>query len=272
MPRPGMTRDPATSLRLSGLAAIRFPPRYADMRSEMLVSRLRAFGRTHDGSPQRRTDKEWSVDKAPELPLPADLARVIGWLRGHLSEPIDLERLASIAGVRPRTAGNAFQSIPGHDAAWMGAQDASGSCAPGTGTRSRGCDSDRYRSGKRLHAAWSLRCQLPRGVWRGAFDDLRRSRHARAGEDEIDDEAFRLTGRRCRNVFAIAPRQCSEALEDLESIAKRRRAMVCRSRWPHGVGRNAPRMDSARLRGMIAITRCGWLQRPARWRRTTLWL
>ena len=35
--------------------------------------------------------------------LPADLVRALGWLRGHLSEPIELDLLAQIAGVRPRT-------------------------------------------------------------------------------------------------------------------------------------------------------------------------
>ena len=76
-------------------------------------------------------DREWSADKAPELPLPADLARVLGWLRGRLSEPIDLERLASIAGVRPRTLETHFRVVPGHDAARMGAQNASRSGPPG---------------------------------------------------------------------------------------------------------------------------------------------
>src|SRR5215831_13411007 len=35
--------------------------------------------------------------------LPADLVRALDWLRGHLSEPIRLEHLAQVAGVRPRT-------------------------------------------------------------------------------------------------------------------------------------------------------------------------
>lgn len=35
--------------------------------------------------------------------LPADLVRVLGWLQGHLSEPINLEQLAQIGGVRSRT-------------------------------------------------------------------------------------------------------------------------------------------------------------------------
>ena len=35
--------------------------------------------------------------------LPGDLVRALGWLHGHLCEPIQLEHLAQIGGVRPRT-------------------------------------------------------------------------------------------------------------------------------------------------------------------------
>src|SRR5215468_1200674 len=53
------------------------------------------------------------VGRVPESPLPADLARALGWLRGHLSEPIDLERLALVAGVRPRTLETHFKMFLG---------------------------------------------------------------------------------------------------------------------------------------------------------------
>jgi transcriptional regulator GlxA family with amidase domain len=45
--------------------------------------------------------------------LPADLVRALGWLRGHLSEPIQLERLAKISGVRPRTLETHFKMFLG---------------------------------------------------------------------------------------------------------------------------------------------------------------
>src|SRR4030088_121356 len=45
--------------------------------------------------------------------LPADLVRALGWLRGHLSEPIQLERLAQISGVRPRTLETHFKMFLG---------------------------------------------------------------------------------------------------------------------------------------------------------------
>ena len=45
--------------------------------------------------------------------LPADLVRVLEWLRSHLSEPVDLEQLASVAGVRPRTLESHFKTFLG---------------------------------------------------------------------------------------------------------------------------------------------------------------
>ena len=50
---------------------------------------------------------------------------------------------------------------------------------------------------------------------------LRRSRHPGPGDaDEFEDEALRLTWQAMPNVFAIAPRQCSEALDALESVLR----------------------------------------------------
>src|SRR5450759_4569435 len=45
--------------------------------------------------------------------LPADLVRALGWLRGHLSEPIQLELLAHVSGVRPRTLETHFKLFLG---------------------------------------------------------------------------------------------------------------------------------------------------------------
>jgi len=57
-----------------------------------------------DGPGRARPDGEES-----SRPLPADLVRALRWLRGHLSEPVRLERLADIGGVRPRTLETHFK-------------------------------------------------------------------------------------------------------------------------------------------------------------------
>ena len=45
--------------------------------------------------------------------LPGDLVRALDWLRGHLSEPIQLELLAQVGGVRPRTLETHFKMFLG---------------------------------------------------------------------------------------------------------------------------------------------------------------
>lgn len=45
--------------------------------------------------------------------LPADLVRALGWLRSHLSEPVQLDLLAQAAGVRPRTLEAHFKMFLG---------------------------------------------------------------------------------------------------------------------------------------------------------------
>ena len=45
--------------------------------------------------------------------LPADLVRALVWLRSHLSGPVQLETLAQIAGVRPRTLETHFKLFLG---------------------------------------------------------------------------------------------------------------------------------------------------------------
>ena len=45
--------------------------------------------------------------------LPADLVRALDWLRGHLSEPVQLDRLAEVSGVTPRTLERHFREFLG---------------------------------------------------------------------------------------------------------------------------------------------------------------
>ena len=45
--------------------------------------------------------------------LPADLVRALNWLRGRLSEPVQLDQLARAADVRPRTLETHFKMFLG---------------------------------------------------------------------------------------------------------------------------------------------------------------
>jgi AraC-like DNA-binding protein len=168
-----------------------------------------------------KPDSEWPAESGPELPLPADLVRALGWLRSHVSEPIGLERLALIAGVRPRTLETHFRTFLGTTPlGWL--------------RRMRLAHARRELARARADmrvtdiALASGFTQLGRFAshYRAAFGEapsmtLRRSRCSRPDEGvEIDDEAFRLTWQAMPNVFAIAPRQCSEALDALDSVRR----------------------------------------------------
>jgi len=62
-----------------------------------------------------RRDPDCGTDDGAKVsgPLPGDVVRALSWLRGHLSEPIELDLLADIAGVRPRTLETHFKMFLG---------------------------------------------------------------------------------------------------------------------------------------------------------------
>ena len=170
-----------------------------------------------EGGEQSERDDDGIVDGMPTAALPADLVRVIDWLRGHLAEPINLERLAAMAGVRPRTLEAHFRSFLGTTPlGWV--------------RRMRLANARRELERGRAHARVTDIAlangfnQLGRFAtdYRSVFGEapsmtLRRGRRgSRHGSTEpLHDEAFRLTWYAMPQVFAIAPRQCGEALETL---------------------------------------------------------
>jgi len=153
--------------------------------------------------------------------LPADLVRALDWLRGHLSEPVDLELLASVAGVRPRTLESHFKTFLGTTPlGWL--------------RQTRFANARRALESGRADATVT-RIALANGFgqlgrfaveYRAIFGEtpsatLRRSRSLPEGSDElVDDEALRLTWQAIPQAFAIAPRECSEAIETLESVRR----------------------------------------------------
>lgn len=167
-------------------------------------------------------DTDWAAGSTSPMPLPADLLRALAWLRSHLGEPIDLERLASAAGVRPRTLETHFKTFLGTTPlGWV-------------------------RRMRLAHARTELERAPPNATvtdialasgftqlgrfaasYRAAFGEvpsatLRRGRSA-AGDaaDDIDDDALRLTWQAMPDVFAIAPRECSKALDMLETAHRK---------------------------------------------------
>jgi len=159
--------------------------------------------------------------RAEDLPasavLPGDLVRALAWLKGHLQDPVRLDTLAAVAGVRPRTLETHFRQFLGTTPlGWVRrmrlarARQALLSASAGVDVTSVALASGfgqlgRFAAHYRQHFG-----ELP-------SDTLRRVKGAPdSGHAGDDDEACRLTWQALPAVFAVAPQQCSDALEALE--------------------------------------------------------
>jgi AraC-like DNA-binding protein len=149
--------------------------------------------------------------------LPADLARALNWLRVHLSEPIDLEQLAQVAGVRPRTLQSRFKMFLGTTPLGLARR-----------MRLARARQDLLHAGPQSSvtniALASGFSQLGRFAveYRKAFGEppsrtMRRARGSPTeGVDPDLDEAIRMTFAALPLAFAVAPKQCNAALEGVE--------------------------------------------------------
>jgi AraC-like DNA-binding protein len=149
-------------------------------------------------------------------PLPADVVRALRWLRGHLSEPVRLERLADIGGVRPRTLETHFKLFLGTTPlGWARKMRL-------TRARRQLLQSNRNTTVTDVAMAHGFN-QLGRfaAQYRKVFGELpsstfQRSRPSRTPKfDEDVDEAIRLTLNALPLAFAVESEQCDEALEKL---------------------------------------------------------
>ncbi|MGN6309789.1 MAG: helix-turn-helix domain-containing protein [Xanthobacteraceae bacterium] len=154
-------------------------------------------------------------------PLPASIVQALDWLSARLDEPIRLETLATVAGVRPRTLQLHFK-------------EHLGTTPLGWVRRTR-----LARARQQLNAAGDGETNitdiaLANGFtqfgrfaarYRNQFGELpsQTLRGARTHRDtpEIDDEALRLTWRAVASAFAVGPRSCGAALADAEQALER---------------------------------------------------
>jgi AraC-like DNA-binding protein len=157
----------------------------------------------------------WMGEGRPRSALPADLVRALDWLRGHLAEPVDLERLALIAGVRPRTLETHFRVFLDTTPLgwvrrmrlWRARRELQRSRADASVTEVA-LASGFTQLGRFSAQYYALFGELPSST-------LGRSRRG-ADSAAMDDEALRLTLEALPSVFAIAPRECNDALKRLE--------------------------------------------------------
>jgi AraC-like DNA-binding protein len=165
------------------------------------------------------TDRPARDATSPEAAavLPRDVVRVLDWSRGHLQEPIRLSTLARIAGVPPRTLETHFMRFLGTTPmGWV--RQARLTHARRTLLASEGrvtvtdvaLDCGFNQLG-RFAAQYCRRFGEP------PSETLRRIRRSQPDAfEDVDDEATRLAWRALPAAFAVAPRPCSQALEDME--------------------------------------------------------
>jgi AraC-like DNA-binding protein len=147
--------------------------------------------------------------------LPADLVRVLRWLSAHLSEPIQLEVLAQVAGVRPRTLESHFKLFLGTTPlGWVRrmrlarARQILLRSEPNVTVTDVALTSGFSQLGRFAAQYRQLFGERP-------SQTMERSRSLLSDDDGNFDEAVRLTLEALPFAFAVAPRQCCTALEKL---------------------------------------------------------
>jgi AraC-like DNA-binding protein len=164
-----------------------------------------------------------SAPDATEIPglLPGDLVRAVQWIGAHLNEPVQLNKLAAIAGVSPRTLQSHFTQYLGTTPlGWLRKTRLAGArrqlLDPATTDSVTGIAT---ANGFNQLGRFSVQ-------YREAFGESpseTRQRSATSGRDpntDIDDEARFLTWRALTSAFQVSPRDCSKALENLARAQK----------------------------------------------------
>lgn len=158
----------------------------------------------------------------PHRVLPPSLAQALHWLEGRLEEPIQLETLAAIAGVRPRTLEAHFkQHLGTTPLGWVrrtrlartrqqllacGDTAKVTEIATANGFNQLGRFAAQYR--RQFGELPSETLKARRGGTSKALDAL-------------DDEALRLSWRAMSAAFQVGPGPCDAALADAERAAER---------------------------------------------------
>jgi AraC-like DNA-binding protein/Flp pilus assembly protein TadD len=155
-------------------------------------------------------------DEEASVALPRDLVRALDWLRSHVHEPVQLETLSVVAGVSPRTLDRHFKQFLGTTPlAWVRRMQLSLA-------RRRLLTADREATVTGIAVASGF-SQFGRFAikYRQQFAEspsqtLKRTKARDDGSpDYIDDEAVRLTWAAVPAAHAVAPRECTVALESL---------------------------------------------------------
>src|SRR5262245_10227289 len=200
-----------------------------------------------------------ATEEFPEAPpgLPADLTRTLGWLRSHLSEPVQLDLLAQIAGVRPRTLETHFKMFLGTTPlGWVRRMRLARArqdllhARPPTSVTDVALANGFSQLGRFAGQYRRLFGELPSAT-------LQRSTNLSTSDPDLD-EAARLTLGALPLAFGLAAKSCNAALEELErpqelapiyGLPKAVAAWCWGQRAAHGFG-STPDVDRQRANSL----------------------
>jgi AraC-like DNA-binding protein len=149
-------------------------------------------------------------------PLPADMVRALRWLRGHFSEPVRLEQLADIGGVRPRTLETHFKVFLGTTPLGWVRQMRLRRARQQLLQSSRGATVTDVAIANGFNQLGRFAAQYRKVFGELPSSTFQRSRPSRTEKfDEDADEAIRLTLNALPLAFAVEREQCDLALEGL---------------------------------------------------------
>lgn len=151
------------------------------------------------------------------VPLPGGLVRVLDWLKAHLDDPIDLDCLAAIAEVKPRTLEAHFRDFLGTTPlAWVRRlRLANARRQLQDGGRSASVTAIALANGFGQFGRFAAQ-------YRETYGELPSQTLKRTvAAAEVDDEAIFLASRAVPAAFSVAPEQCDQAIEDASRALER---------------------------------------------------
>src|SRR5215471_1949193 len=148
--------------------------------------------------------------------LPTGLARTLGWLKDRLDEPIQLDTLAAVAGVRPRTLEANFRRYLGTTPlGWVRQMRLARARQQLLAAKAEGSV-----TGVALANGFSelgrFAAQYRRQFGELPSQTLKAARGKSDATDELADETLRLSWRSLASAFMVGPGPCNAALADAE--------------------------------------------------------